>query len=69
MRGAGANFGIVTGFDFRLHPFEGTVTHGFVVHPAARAESLAERYRELVESGSDAVWAAYGVELALPADG
>ena len=69
MRGAGANFGIVTAFEFRLLPFEGKVTHGFVVHPAARAESLAERYRELVESGSDAVWAAFGVELALAAEG
>jgi FAD/FMN-containing dehydrogenase len=66
MRGAGPNFGIVTAFDFRLHPLEGTVTHGFVAHPADRAEALAERYRELVETGPDALFAAFGVELALP---
>ena len=64
MRGAGPNFGIVTAFEFRLHPFEGTVTHGLVEHPAEHAEALAERYRELVEAGSDSVWASFGVEVA-----
>jgi FAD/FMN-containing dehydrogenase len=68
MRGAGANFGIVTAFDFRLHPFEGTVTHGFVAYPADRAEALAERYRELVETGPNDVWASFGLEVALSAD-
>ena len=38
MRGAGANFGIVTSFEFQLHPFEGSVTHGTVTHPIERAE-------------------------------
>jgi FAD/FMN-containing dehydrogenase len=68
MRGAGANFGIVTAFEFRLHELEGTVTHGFVAHPADRVAALAERYRELVETGPNSVWAAFGVERALPAD-
>jgi FAD/FMN-containing dehydrogenase len=61
MRGAGANFGIVTAFEFRLHPFDGAVTHGAVVHPIDRAEALAERYRELVETGPENVWASFGV--------
>jgi hypothetical protein len=61
MRGAGANFGIVTAFDFRLHPFDGTVTHGVVTHPVERAEALAERYRELVETGPGTAWASFGV--------
>src|SRR5690348_1317549 len=67
MRGAGANFGIVTEFEFRLHPLDGTVTHGVVEHPVERAEALADRYRELVECGPDDVWASFGVTLALPA--
>ncbi len=61
MRGAGANFGVVTAFEFRLHPFDGEVTHGTVVHPAERAETLAEPYRELVETGSSSVWTSFGV--------
>jgi FAD/FMN-containing dehydrogenase len=61
MRGAGANFGVVTAFEFRLHRLDGEVTHGSVVHPAERAEELAERYRELVEAGPDTVWASFGV--------
>src|SRR5919198_1558330 len=68
MRGAGPNFGIVTSFEFRLHPIDGTVMHGIVVHPAGQAEALAERYRKVVETGSDAAWASFGVALALPAD-
>src|SRR5215218_5006813 len=37
IRGAGANFGIVTSFEFQLHAFEGLVTHGTVRHPIERA--------------------------------
>jgi FAD/FMN-containing dehydrogenase len=64
MRGAGPNFGIVTAFEFRLHPFDGTVTHGSVTHPVERAEALAERYRELVEEGPETAWASFGIDLA-----
>ena len=68
MRGAGANFGIVTAFEFRLHPLDGPVTHGVVEHPVERAEALADRYRELVEAGPDTAWASFGVAHDLPAD-
>ena len=68
MRGAGLNFGIVTAFEFGLHPLDGPVTHGVVTHPVGGAQALAERYRELVEMGPDTVWASFGVELALPAE-
>ena len=61
MRGAGANFGIVTSFEFLLHPFEGPVLHGTVTHPVERAEELAERYRELVEDGPDELWTSFGM--------
>src|SRR4051812_23011095 len=63
MRGAGANFGIVTSFEFRLHPFGGLVTHGTVTHPIERAEKLAERYRELAEDGPDELWTSFGVAV------
>jgi FAD/FMN-containing dehydrogenase len=67
MRGAGANFGIVTSFEFRLHPFEGVVTHGTVTHPIERADELADLYRELVAEGPDELWTSFG--MAAGADG
>jgi FAD/FMN-containing dehydrogenase len=63
MRGAGANFGVVTSFEFQLHPFEGLVTHGTVTHPIERAEELVERYRELVEDGPDELWTSFGMAV------
>ena len=63
MRGAGANFGIVTTFEFLLHPFEGPVTHGTVTHPIERADELAERYHELVEEGPDELWTSFGMAV------
>jgi FAD/FMN-containing dehydrogenase len=63
LRGAGANFGIATSFEFRLHPFPGPVTHGTVTHPIERAEELAERFRELVEDGPDELWTSFGLAV------
>jgi FAD/FMN-containing dehydrogenase len=51
LRGAGANFGIATAFEFALHPFEGTVTHGVVTHPVERLDDAVALFREAVESG------------------
>jgi FAD/FMN-containing dehydrogenase len=63
MRGAGANFGIVTSFEFGLHPFDGQITHGFVTYPLDRAVDLAACYRRLVEDGPDDLWASFGIEV------
>jgi FAD/FMN-containing dehydrogenase len=69
MRGAGANFGIVTSFEFQLHPFEGLVTYGTVTHPVERAEELAERFRELVDDGPDELWTSFGMTVGANARG
>ena len=63
MRGAGPNFGIVTSFEFRLHPFDGQITHGFVTHPVERAVELAGCFRELVEDGPDDLWTSFGIQV------
>jgi FAD/FMN-containing dehydrogenase len=69
IRGAGANFGIATSFEFRLHPLEQAITHGTVVHSARRASELAASFRELVDSGPDDLWASFGLRVAHPASG
>jgi FAD/FMN-containing dehydrogenase len=68
LRGAGPNFGIATSFEFQLHPLEGAITHGSVIHPIDRAHDLAAVYREAVEAGPDELWLSFGVGLAVPAD-
>jgi FAD binding domain/Berberine and berberine like len=56
LRGAGANFGIATAFEFRLHPLDHAITHGSVVHPIEQAGSLAALYRDAVQNGPDELW-------------
>ncbi len=45
LRGAGANFGVVTAFEYRLHPVGPTVLGGMVIHPLARAREVLRFYR------------------------
>ncbi|HLM34976.1 MAG TPA: FAD-binding oxidoreductase [Gaiellaceae bacterium] len=63
MRGAGPNFGIVTAFEFRLHPFDGRVVHGSVSLPIERAEELAGHFHELVENGPDDLWVSFALTV------
>jgi len=53
LRGAGANFGIATAFEFRLHPIGPNVTTAVVVFPIERAREAAALYRELSRSAPD----------------
>ena len=53
VRGGGGNFGIVTGFEFRLHPLGPEVMSGLVVHPFENAPGLLRQYREFVKSAPD----------------
>ena len=62
MRGAGPNFGIVTAFEFRLHPFDGQLSHGVLTYPLDRASEVAAGYRSLVEDGPDELWTSFGIE-------
>ena len=66
LRGAGANFGVATAFEFRLHPLDPVVTFGAVVHPLERATELAALYRHLAETSSDELWLSFGIGLSDP---
>ena len=62
LRGAGANFGIVTSFEFRLHPLDHPITYGVVTHPLDRARELAALWRDLAENGPDELFLSFGTE-------
>jgi FAD/FMN-containing dehydrogenase len=57
VRGGGGNFGIVTSFEFRLHPVT-TVLAGLVLYPLARAREVFRIYRECVATAPDELTAA-----------
>jgi FAD/FMN-containing dehydrogenase len=52
VRGGGGNFGVVTAFEFRLHPVR-TVYGGMLVYPVERAGEVLRRYRDLAAAASD----------------
>ena len=64
LRGGGGNFGVVTSFEYRLHPV-GPVVGGFVFYPFAMAREVLQRYRELAYTAPDEL-AADAVLLTLP---
>jgi FAD/FMN-containing dehydrogenase len=61
LRGAGANFGIATSLEYRLHPLDSVITHGSVLHPVDRAQELAALVRDAVASGPDELWLSFGL--------
>ena len=58
LRGGGGNFGVVSSFEFRLHPVGPMVLSGLVVHPFARAKELLAGYRQVASKAPDelTVW-------------
>ncbi|MGH7230342.1 MAG: FAD-binding oxidoreductase [Nitrospiraceae bacterium] len=58
IRGGGGNFGIVTLFEFQLHPVGPEVLSGLIVFPFNEAKTVLAKYREFVAQMPDAlnVW-------------
>ena len=52
IRGGGGNFGVVTSFEFKVHP-AGTVLAGIVLHSAGAAAGAIRRWRELEAEAPD----------------
>lgn len=50
IRGGGGNFGVVTMFEFNLHPVGPEVLAGLIVFPFAQARQVLMRYREFVDT-------------------
>lgn len=54
LRGGGGNFGVVTSFEYRLHPV-GPVLAGMLVHPLDRAKEALRFYRDFAATAPDEV--------------
>ena len=52
-RGGGGNFGIVTSFEYRLHPVGPTVLGGMVIHPIEKAKEVLKFYRAFTSEAPD----------------
>ena len=66
VRGGGGNFGVVTSFEYRLHPVS-TVLSGIVAYPFQKAKEVLKLFRELTSAAPDEL--ASGVVLISLPDG
>ena len=55
LRGGGGNFGVVTAFEFELHPVGPEVAYCLTVYHADDLRAVLDGYREVVESAPDDV--------------
>jgi hypothetical protein len=53
IRGGGGNFGVVTSFEFRLHPVGPEVLSGLIVHPLSAARDVLHFYRDFIRSAPE----------------
>lgn len=60
LRGGGGNFGIVTEFEYRLHPLT-TVLGGAAFYPVERARDVLQFFREFTASAPDELTCAAGI--------
>lgn len=58
LRGGGGNFGIVTQFEFQLHPVGPEVLSGLIVFPFEQAKSIITQFAKFTESAPEelSVW-------------
>lgn len=58
LRGGGGNFGVVTRFEFRLHPVGPGVLCGLIVYRVSAAKPVLQQYREFMAKAPDelSVW-------------
>jgi len=69
VRGGGGNFGVVTAFDFDLHPMERQVIGGNLFFPLEQAKSILRFYNEYAATAPDELYLSGGVVSAPEATG
>jgi len=67
VRGGGGNFGVVTTFEFKLHPMQREVIAGMVRYPISKARDVLGMWSEYAASASDDIY--IDPVLALPPGG
>ena len=66
IRGGGGNFGIVTEFEYRLHPLGPIVLAGLALWPIARAPDVVRAWRDYMDGAPDELSTACVVLTAPP---
>lgn len=66
IRGAGANFGAVTEFEFDLHPYDGRLTRGIRMYDGRHARDVWEVFRPFAETAPDVLALTFGMGRAVP---
>jgi FAD/FMN-containing dehydrogenase len=58
LRGGGGNFGVVTRFEFRLHPVGPDLLSGLIVYPFSQAKAVLRQYGDFMTKAPDelSVW-------------
>jgi FAD/FMN-containing dehydrogenase len=67
VRGGGGNFGVVTSFEFQLHPVGPTVMAGMVLYPMEQARAVLRFYREFAAQAPDELTTMALLRVAPPA--
>lgn len=67
IRGGGGNFGIVTSFEYQLHPVGPMVLGGLLLHPMEKAAELLRFYREFAADAPEELGSLFAMRLAPPA--
>ena len=53
IRGGGGNFGIVTSFEYQLHPIGPMIVGGMIIHPFSAARDVFRFYGDLIKKAPD----------------
>jgi FAD binding domain/Berberine and berberine like len=61
LRGGGGNFGVVSSFEYQLHPVGPTIMAGAIAWPFAQTREVLRFYREFTESAGDELTCLAGV--------
>ena len=69
VRGGGGNFGVVTSFEFALHPMQRTIVGGEAVFPIERMKDVLKLYAEMSANAPDDLYVDYYMFDPPAADG